>query len=225
MKCNELSRFSETYASLMAMDKPEGTRFIQGRNASLARSLNILAEDFLSHDEEYMFLVDDDQLFPPDTLTRLLAHKKDIVGGIYLRRGFPFEPVVFDHASDSGRVRPHFLNKGETGLVPVKALGMGCLLLHRRVLETMKKPWWALATIEPDLISEDLTFCRDARNAGFEIWCDLDVKVGHIAIIPIWPHFQDGEWSTLLATGGRTRVQLETASAMFSTQLAAEDHR
>jgi hypothetical protein len=30
-----------------------------------------------------------------------------------------------------------------------------------------------------DLCSEDVAFCLDAKNAGFEIWVDPKCRVGH----------------------------------------------
>ena len=30
-----------------------------------------------------------------------------------------------------------------------------------------------------DMCGEDVSFCLDAKDAGFEIWCDPRVRVGH----------------------------------------------
>jgi hypothetical protein len=30
-----------------------------------------------------------------------------------------------------------------------------------------------------DMCGEDVSFCLDAKEAGFEIWCDPKIRVGH----------------------------------------------
>lgn len=217
MNCNETARFSECYASLMAMWKPEGTKFVQGIHGSVAKAMNTNGEFFLSSGAEWLFLTNDDHIYPYDTLQKLLAHDKDIVSGLYLRRSLPYEPVLFEAENEKGWFRPYFLRDGVTGLVPVLAAGSGALLIRRKVLETIPRPWWELATIAPDLISEDLTFCHKARDHGFEVWCDLDVKVGHIGLAPIFPTEVNGKWATLLMQGEGKGLGLPAARAPKET--------
>lgn len=219
MVCTELARYSEPYNSLIAMDKPENTRIVQNYHSSVAYGMNEIGRYFLKSDNEFLFFVNDDMLYQRDALTRLLSHDKDIVCGVYLRRGFPFEPVIYDFIDERGMVRPHYLVDGESGLIPIKACGSGVILIRRRVLETMQQPWWRLGTIQPDLISEDLTFSREAGAAGFEIFCDLDVRVGHMILAPVIPHYDGGRWTTLLRQGERFGIGIDKASAMVAAQM------
>ncbi len=219
MYCNELARFSETYGSLWALERPDATHFMHSFHASLARAQNEIAQKFLASESEYLFLTNDDHVYPPDTLTRLLAHKKEIVSGIYLRRGLPFEPVIFSEQNTAGRVHPHYFKQGDNGLIPVKACGGGCLLIHRSVLEKIPQPWWNLGTIESDLISEDISFCKSVNAAGFQIWCDLSVRVGHIITAVVWPYEDGGNWSTLLRQG-KMGISLDPATAIATMQIA-----
>lgn len=218
MVCTELARYSEPYNSLIAMDKPEGTAIVQNYHSSVAFGMNELGRYFLKSDAEYILFVNDDMIYQRDALTRLLSHEKDIVAGVYLRRGFPFEPVIYDFIDDRGMVRPHYLVDGESGLIPIKACGSGVTLIRRNVLEAMPQPWWRLGTIQPDLISEDLTFSREAGEAGFEIWCDLDVRCGHLTIAPVYPHYENGVWTTHLRQG-RIAFPFDKASAMVAAQM------
>lgn len=219
MVCTELARFSEPYNSLIAMDKPEGTPIVQNYHSSVAFGMNEIGRYFLKSEHEYLFFVNDDMIYPKYALTKLLEHQKDITCGVYLRRGFPFEPVIYDFIDERGMVRPHYFKDGECGLIQIRACGSGVTLIHRRVLETMKQPWWRLGTIQPDLISEDLTFSRESGEAGFEIWCDLDVRCGHIILAPVFPHYDSGQWSTLLMQGPKMAIGLEKASAMTAAQV------
>ena len=65
--------------------------------------------------------------------------------------------------------------------------GFGWLLIKKGVFEheQMPYPWFApkMQVFESgevqDMCGEDVSFCLDAKEAGFEIWCDPQVRVGH----------------------------------------------
>ena len=65
--------------------------------------------------------------------------------------------------------------------------GFGWLLIKHGVFEhsEMKYPWFApkMQVFESgevqDMCGEDVSFCLDAKEAGFEIWCDPRIRVGH----------------------------------------------
>ena len=65
--------------------------------------------------------------------------------------------------------------------------GFGWVLIKKGVFEheEMKYPWFApkMQVFESgavqDMCGEDVSFCLDAMDAGFEIWCDPRIRVGH----------------------------------------------
>ena len=65
--------------------------------------------------------------------------------------------------------------------------GFGWVLIKNGVFENeqMKYPWFApkMQVFESgevqDMCGEDVSFCLDAIEAGFEIWCDPLIRVGH----------------------------------------------
>tara|TARA_R100001440_G_scaffold73209_1_gene97578 strand:+ start:26 stop:919 length:894 start_codon:yes stop_codon:yes gene_type:complete len=65
--------------------------------------------------------------------------------------------------------------------------GFGWLLIKNGVFENeqMTYPWFApkMQIFESgevqDMCGEDVSFCLDAKEAGFEIWCDPRIRVGH----------------------------------------------
>ena len=65
--------------------------------------------------------------------------------------------------------------------------GFGWVLIKNGVFEheQMKYPWFApkMQIFESgevqDMCGEDVSFCLDAIEAGFEIWCDPLIRVGH----------------------------------------------
>ena len=65
--------------------------------------------------------------------------------------------------------------------------GFGWLLIKNGVFEHegLPYPWFApkMQIFESgevqDMCGEDVSFCLDAKEAGFEIWCDPRIRVGH----------------------------------------------
>jgi hypothetical protein len=181
----QASRYSEFWDSLIQLEKPEGTIVRVGRGPSVALNRNGLASIMLEEGLDWIFYADDDQIFEPDALMRLLEDDKDIVSGNYTAKHFPFPSHVYWQNPD-GTVVPRDV-KGKSGLLSVGSVGAGALLVQRRVIEKMVCPWWTLGQINPDKWGDDLHFCLKAREAGFEVWIDLDVEVGHKLNGTVWP--------------------------------------
>ena len=65
--------------------------------------------------------------------------------------------------------------------------GFGWVMIQKGVFEDkkMKYPWFApkMQVFESgsvqDMCGEDVSFCLDAIEAGYEIWCDPRDRVGH----------------------------------------------
>ena len=69
----------------------------------------------------------------------------------------------------------------------VDYIGFGWVLIKKGVFEDEKMtyPWFApkMQVFESgavqDMCGEDVSFCLDAMDAGFKIWCDPRIRVGH----------------------------------------------
>lgn len=156
-----------------------------------ANGQNELARQFLQTDYEYFFLVNDDQLYPPVLLGQLLSHQKDLVVPLVTERASPFRPLVYDAPGSDGMYYHRYLRNGERGLHRCYASGGGGMLIHRRIFEAIPEPWWE----QPPIFdanqkkwvtpSEDMAFCRKVNEAGFQIWCDFDMPVTHLATFGI----------------------------------------
>lgn len=160
----------ESLLKLIAHSKLEYEVLISTKGFNTAENRTWLAAQAVKRNCTHTFWVDDDMIYPEDTLERLLAHDKDIVGAKYAnRRG---DGEVIEYFGDP-----------LTGMFKCKALGGGCVLVRSDVFRKIKQPWFWYV-INPNgaiIMSNDWYFCKKARESGYDIWCDSALKVGHIS--------------------------------------------
>jgi len=140
-------------------------------------------------DYEYIMWIDSDIIFSLDQIEKLISYDKDIVSGIYkMENGRNYACVKDwnqDHYTKHGAF--YFLQeedcKPHKGLMEVEYNGMGFMLMKKGVLEKVEYPWFRqmkkqIGNLE-DYCSEDVGFCQLAREAGFKIFIDPQMVVGH----------------------------------------------
>lgn len=160
----------------MALKYPENTdiQFSQIFGMQLPFSRNKIVKDALENGSDYLFFIDADMVFPPDTLTKLLNHNKNIVNALAFRRTKPYYPCIFKW---NNKEKTYETMSYTNGLKKVDATGMACMLIKTDVFKKMDKPWYYY---RDHLFSSDITFCENARKLGYEIFADTDLKIGHI---------------------------------------------
>lgn len=180
-----------------ALDLPTGTkRERYSGNAYVHDSRNVSAALFHG---DWLCMVDDDHLYTPDLLKRLVKHLDnpdvDIVTPFLLTRNTPHQTMLYlcdpDDPWNIERLRQASPEPHEHGLTEVDACGASFILIRRRVFEALTQPFFH----HDGNFSEDLTFCLAARKAGFRIFCDLDLRVGHLVTMGVWPHWESEGWA------------------------------
>lgn len=176
----------------------------------------------------HLFFMDDDHAFPPSIAERLLARDVPLVTPVCLTRVYPFTNVSFVENPDEdakGRYLPISLSETPTdGLVEIVAGGCAGMMIHRDVLEATRgedTPWF-----EYGERSEDILFCEKAREAGFPLYTDLEVTLGHITTAVVSP-FRDpqGRWLTQFTIGRDYNLFVEPAEVLLAEQLAEQERR
>jgi hypothetical protein len=199
----EMARQAVFYDYLSDLITPENTRKSMCHGHSPARGRNLIIADALKNDCTHILFIDDDVAFRPQALMQLLAHNVDMVTGLYTMRTWPHQPIIFDRAFENGAVMHSFLNDGRSGLQKIVASGLGFCLINTKVFRGMEPPWITLGELEKDHWCDDIAFFRRANMAGFELYCDLECPIGHMATVILWPHRINGVWHTALDTSGR----------------------
>lgn len=172
--------------AMIGLDLPPGSRwrFETGATA-IAGKRNALVDTLLAHpDFTHAFFLDSDMTPPADTLTRLLAHGKEIVGALYFVRVPPFEAAAAWLKPVGRQLDLDRRAEPDQGLQRVDLVGTGALLVHRSVFARFPRPWFESPSSSPGE-GEDADFCHKAARAGCELWCDTDLVVGHTAVVPV----------------------------------------
>ena len=134
---------------------------IFGRSSALPNNRNEIAAAALKAGSDWLFWLDADQTFPPDTLLRLLAHNVPIAGCDYPQRLPPHVPTA---TQDS--------------------MGLGVCLISAQVFNRIERPWFRFGhDREGRFVGEDRAFFADAGEAGFAVHVDrgLSLEIGHVA--------------------------------------------
>jgi GT2 family glycosyltransferase len=153
------------------------------------RGRNLICQNFLKSDADYLLMLDDDVVPTPNVL-EMARQDKDVIGGLYYANlpgpGYYSIAYTTDTPPETGAARAR-LGIGRdienTGIIEVALLATGCMMIHRRVLEGLEEPFFVMEmdeTIRWITDSEDFSFCRKARKAGFRVWLDTGVTCGHI---------------------------------------------
>ena len=160
----------------------EGFKFfpVIGKRMFVQNARNLAVEHALEHNMDYILFVDDDMVIKADEklFSKLLSHDKDIVAPLFFHRQQPYAPLIFRRTI---RANGHYTTFDNIldypkDLIEVDGVGFGCVLIKTEVFKKLKPPYF----IHGDTFGEDLYFCNTCINAGFKIYCDTTINIGHI---------------------------------------------
>jgi len=182
-----------------------GGRLGQQAGANLSGPRNEIVKKFLSYGKaDWLWMVDTDMTFSPDTVERLLEHADPvdapIVGGLCF--GFGDDGLIHPtlYGLDGDPDDPAHLDVTRFNVYPentmmqVVATGAACLLIHRSVFERMLTfehpsgrvgfndafPWFQELEHDGRPVSEDIAFCWRAGLMRIPVYVNTGVEIGHI---------------------------------------------
>lgn len=166
---------------------------------NIARARNALVRAFLEESRAaWLLTIDTDMVFAPDTLDRLVAaadpETRPVMGALCHMQeelgGDPL-PTLYELVGEGGAAAfARYQVWPEDQPMRVAATGTGCLLVHRRVFETVAAghdgkcdevwPWFRESTLGVRPLGEDFTFMLRCGVAGIPIHVHTGVQVGHM---------------------------------------------
>jgi glycosyltransferase involved in cell wall biosynthesis len=172
----------ETFKSIWDLEVPEGYEidFQYSYGYQIDQIRNLIGEWAKRYD--YLFSVDSDIILPKDTLVKMLAADKDVITGLYIQRipGTHTLELYMDTAGGGmGNIPAELLPKDS--IVEIAGCGFGCTLVKGDVFRKMEYPhfYYKSALTIQDTVSEDVYFCKKARETGFRIWADTSIICNH----------------------------------------------
>jgi hypothetical protein len=209
---NDTSRYSLFMICLSSLRKPINTQPVWALTSDRILGRNNCVKQALEQGAEWLLFLDDDHVFGPGLLERLLAHEKPIVGSLYLQRMKPFAPVAYTHKDDNDVYHAVKLTEHEPdALIEVAAIGTGGMLIRTEIFHQMHAADPGAPIFEHGRASEDLIFCDRVYELGLgPIYCDLGARLGHMSPMALWPSHSNGEWEVgfALADGFQLAVPI-----------------
>ena len=140
--------------------------------------------------------IDSDIVFTPEQVIELLEDTKTypVVSGLYRMQDMKHYACVKDWDLECFKKTGsfQFMKVGEPEkeekYIPVAYNGMGFFACRNGVIEKMAYPYFSYPLIEieaedgkllRDMCSEDVAFCKNLKDAGFEIIVNTTLRVGH----------------------------------------------
>lgn len=151
---------------------------------TIAENRNYLAVQAIKNNCDYLFMTDDDQIFPPETLKTLISRDKDIIGVPFNVKVIPKvgEPLEkYKNITYLPEDELKVINKDEP--FEVLAIGCGVMLIKTDVFKKLTQPFFGFDTYENGMtkVGEDSWFCYKASANGYKIWVEPTLQgLGHI---------------------------------------------
>lgn len=178
---------SSFFYSYALMEKPSHI-FIHADNGPIDTLRNDIVEKALAEGCTHLIMMDTDQIYPVDTITKLLAHNLPVVGCRVHRRYPPFDSIMLKiqeiDAQTNGYESIDDWTEGE--LLEVDATGAGCLMFNMEVFRKLPSPWFKFRKqANGGIVGEDIGFCQDIKAAGYKIFVDTSLECGHLATMVV----------------------------------------
>lgn len=171
--------------SLFGLTKVGQISHIDSARSSIAEIRNLMVQKAIDEGCTHVLFLDDDMVFPHDTLIRLLQAKKDIVGAVAFQRRAEHLPCTFN----IDPADPTLLSAVECldqGLQKFDAIGSACVLIRIEVYKSIPFPWYVWGDkslgvmVKQGGLGEDLSFCIRAKQYGFQTWADTNFQITHL---------------------------------------------
>jgi hypothetical protein len=164
----------------------------------VSRARNLLAQDLLESNCDFLMFIDSDINFEAEDVFRLMAWgtdpKKGIVAAVPRTRSETKNYIATLDYDDNGE-----LTMNGMGLVRAKRVATAFMLVRREVFVTMAEahPEWKyydtrsdrtltamfdFKVTEEGYMGEDFLFCDRARELGFDVWIDPSISLGHMGV-------------------------------------------
>ena len=173
---------TQTAYAMLNLKRDCPSRFSFIVRASCHDARNLLAREAIESGADRVLWIDSDMIFDEDLMIRLgddMDAGWDMVCGIYFKRELPPTPVIYRDISMTTGKAEQYLDYPRDEVFPIAGCGFGAVMMTTELLKKVGDH----AFTPMNHLSEDLSFCARALEAGARIACDSRIKVGHVGQI------------------------------------------
>ena len=177
--------YTNFFASFVAMEKPDFTLLMPHAPGTIEAIRNNIVVQALRDQCTHLIMMDTDQVYPTDTITKLMSHRKDIVAVNVHRRYPPFDSILYRGTLGKYvHVPDEECFSGD--LIEIDATGCGCVLYDTEIFLDIDPPWFEhYVHLDGRVVGEDIDFCSKIRTFGHKIYADTSIEVGHTSVMVI----------------------------------------
>jgi hypothetical protein len=181
-------------------------------------------------DSDWLLWVDSDIVITPNVLQKLwdIADKKirPVVTGVYFVSNETeqslMEPVPAIYMETGDKYRTRLIHPlPENQVIPVDVAGFGFMLMHRSIIEPVRKVAGEFSVFgenqqaKDKFVSEDVSFCRKLKEAGIQLYAHTGAIVAHMKTFSFDNNFYRLYWNGIetefLRKPGRGRPESNTS--------------
>lgn len=140
-----------------------------------------MVEWALSHNYDYILMLDDDMVFPSNMIAKMWLHVKSglpIISGVYHDKQYPFKSFI----NPIECTFSEWLSAYEPKLYQVKMFGTGCLMINTEIFEHLHQPYFLLRMDKKGrpTTTEDCYFAMNCYINGINAYVDGTIVCEHI---------------------------------------------
>ncbi len=146
-------------------------------SSNLVENRHILVSKAHQFEATHMLFWDADIKVPFDAIVKMVNHNLPIVALNYPKKEVEARPTAY--IDTESYVGPCYTQPQHTGLQEVTSCGFGFMLIEMGVFDKLDTPLFQFTQAGSEGIqteTEDVFFCRKAREAGFHIIIDHDLS-------------------------------------------------
>lgn len=170
---------------------------------------NMVAKEVVEKDFEWLFLIEHDNIIPPDCFIRMNDYMREkrypVVSGLYYTRSRPSEPILY-----RGRGNGYYADWKMGDRVMVDGVPTGCVLIHGSILKAMwneSEEYFVNGIKTRRVFNTPRAVWFDPESQQFNTtsgtsdldWCDRVMK-GNFFAKAGWPQYQEMRWPFMVDT-------------------------
>lgn len=177
---NYMNKVRMLYGDFLSVERVSPIQYPNFKHA-LAKSHDKCSEKVLNDGYDYLLHLESDVFPPIDVIERLMEHNKRIIGALYHIELGEQSKLMIQEIEGFGSVHRETFNLDETDISfvdgtvkKVFSCGLGCVLIHRSLLEKVEFRFEGDGSVHPDSI-----FYGDVNQLGQSVYVDTSIYCEH----------------------------------------------